>query len=177
MVEEIELKILNINTKEIEKKLIKLGAKKIPQRLVVEKHFDFKDNKITNKGDLLRLRKIGDKAEICHKSTKQKDSNFKINEEIEANVDNFKVVEKILLNIGLIVKKHREKKRTSFKLNNLHIEIDKYPEIPPYLEIEGPKKEILNLLNKLNFSLKQTTSDFSSKVIKSYGKNSNFLKF
>ena len=64
-----------------------------------------------------------------------------------------------------------------FKLEKLKIEIDKYPSIPAYLEIEGSKKEIENLLKRLGYKLSQTTNMNATSVLKYYNVNPNFQKF
>ena len=174
---EIEIKILNINEKEITKKLLKLGAKKISTKLIIEKHFDFNDNKISKNKESFRLRKIGDKVELTYKNSGTKDKNFKIREETEIELKDFKTMNKIIQKLGLKCIKYREKKRTSFKLNKLKFEIDKYPKIPSYLEIEGSKKDIKEILKLLGFNINQTVSFGATKVLEYYKANSKFQRF
>ena len=174
---EIELKILNINIEEITKKLLKIGAKKVGENLIIEKHFDFPDKRISKNKESFRLRKFGSKTELTYKHSLIKDKNFKIHEETETEVSNYDEMEKIIEKLGLKRVKYKEKKRISFKLEKLKIEIDKYPSIPAYLEIEGSKKEIENLLKRLGYKLSQTTNMNATSVLKYYNVNPNFQKF
>jgi|SRR3989344_2510977 len=174
---EIELKILNINPKEITKKLLKLGAKSFGERFIIEKHFDFPNGRISNSKESFRLRKLGNKNELAYKHSLIKDKNFKIYEEIETEIINYDDMEKIIKKLGLDMIKYKEKKRISFILKNLKIEIDKYPNIPPYLEIEGNEKDIKSLLKDLGYSLSQTTNMNATNVLKHYNVDSNFQKF
>lgn len=97
--EEIELKVLEIDKQEILDKLESLGAEALGEKMIRELHFDFNDNKIKSKGDLLRLRKFGDKNEIVYKEN-HKDPNFLMAEEIETEVNDFDTEEYNLLSFN-----------------------------------------------------------------------------
>lgn len=175
--QEIEIKVLKINKNQLTRQLLALGAKRLGTRFVIEKSFDFKNGTISNHKNLLRLRRLGETVELVYKSFGGKSGKFKIMEETQTEVKNFKIMEKILEKIGLRCIKHREKKRTSFHLGAVQCEIDEYPQIPPYLEIEGSKKDILNTLNKLGIPFSETTSMSATQVLKKYRVAQNFLKF
>ncbi|MFH1501030.1 MAG: class IV adenylate cyclase [archaeon] len=177
MAKEIELKILEINPKEIESKLLKAGAKKLGEKLIVEKLFDFENKEISKKGEFLRVRKFGEKTELTYKCKRAKDKNFRIQEEIETKVEDFEELERIFEKLNLKLINHREKKRTSFVLGKLKIEIDKYPEIPAYLELEGPKEEITKGLKLLGFKIEQTSALTSTMVLTKYKANPYIQKF
>ena len=176
---EIELKILNVNEEEIEKKLVLLGAKKKSDVIIKEKIFDFEDNRISKNNELFRLRKNGDKIEITYKYSKENDKEFLDHEEIETEIKDFEIMIEIIERLGLKIIKDREKRRISFILKDVHFEIDKYPEIPAYLEIEAQNKgDIKKLVEELGYSMKDTTSKTATQVLKQYEvDNSNFLKF
>ncbi|MFA5382018.1 MAG: class IV adenylate cyclase [Candidatus Micrarchaeia archaeon] len=175
--DEVEIKILNINVKEIEKKLIKLGAKKIGKNLVQIEFFDFPDEKISKNKSILRLRKYGKTIELTHKTKRKNQGKFKVREETEINIDNFENAEKILKKLGLKCINKSEKYRTSYKYENLKIEIDQHPKISAYMEIEGNKKDIEKLVKKLGFTMKDACNLTSSGVLKKYGVNPINLKF
>jgi len=173
---ETEVKILEINTEEITKKLIELGAKKIGKNLIQESFFGIKEE-INEKTEMFRLRKIGDKTEIAYKGEKEKDEHFGIREEIQTEVKNYETIKTIMKKIGLKILITREKERISFTLNNLTIEIDKYPIIPAYLEIEGEKTEIEELVKKLGYEMNQVSSLTSTEVLKNYQEDPHLQKF
>ena len=174
---EIEIKILEIDPLEIERKLLNLGAKKEVTVLVVDKSFDFSNHFLNKRKQLLRLRVLGDKFYLAHKGNMQKSEIARIVEETETQIYDAKIMESILKKIGLQIVKHREKKRTSFILGNARCEIDQYPQIPPYMEIEGSEKDILDIIGKLGYSLKDTTKMSASKVLKKYKIDDKFLRF
>jgi len=174
---EIELKILNIDKEAITNKLIELGATKAPTVYVKEKVFDFSDHRLSNNYELLRVRTVGDKTEITYKK-KSPDKSFLKCEEIETEVKDFDKICQIILSLGCFsITQDRDKKRTSFVKGNLKFEIDEFPDIPPYLEIEGPPEEIKEVVKLLGYSMDQTTNKISPEVIKSYGKDPSLLKF
>ena len=177
MQKEIEIKILEINVEEMHRKLIRLGARKIDHCLVHERIYDFPNNRIKKKDDIFRIRQCGKRTEVTYKSNSQKDEDFLEHDEYETTVANFDTMCKIAELLGMEVVKDREKKRTSYIWRNVKFEIDKYPTIPPYLEIEATKKDIKIALKKLGYSMKDTTNMASTKVLKYYKKNPNYQTF
>lgn len=174
---EIELKILNIDVKKITKKIFGLGGKRIlPTTLAAEEFFDFSDFRLEKKMDLLRLRKMGKKSYLTLKLLREK-KKYRVADEFEIEVNDFRATEKILLGLGFICFKHREKRRTSYRLGKIILEIDEYPQIPPYLELEGSKKDIDKWLKLLCLEDKKTTNMTASEVIEFYKKDPTNLKF
>lgn len=58
--------------------------------------------------------------------------------EIEISVGDFDVAKLLLEELGFFYKNYQEKKRSSYLLENgVRVDIDQWPLIPPYLEIEG----------------------------------------
>ncbi len=168
---EIELKILEINKEEITKKLLSLGAIQTTRELYIEEAFDYSDERIKNNNQLCRLRQQGKKIKLTHKGKRQKSKNFSIAEETEIEVSNYQTTKKILENLGLSSYRYREKYRTKFKYNNTSIELDEHPTIPPYLEIEGTKEAIQETLQKLGYTLADTTPLTASEILKKYEQN------
>ena len=155
---EIEIKILNINVEEIKKKISNLGAEKVFDGEVHTISIDFPEEKLHGNGEFLRVRKVGNKVEFCFKGKKE-NSQFKTREEIEVTTSNFEDTIEILEKLGLKkfhdIKKHRE----SYKLGNIHFEIDTYPDFPTFLEIEAPtKEEVKEYVEKLGYTMEQTTN-------------------
>lgn len=162
---EYEVKILDIDVKNIENRLKKIGAKKIKERNMHRCVYNLLEHK---KDSWLRLRNNGEKTTLTLKEIR----NDRINgtKEIEVVVDDFDQTYKILEKIGLTCRANQENKRISYKLKNVEIEIDFWPKIPPYLEIEAKsKKEIETIVKLLGFKMSQTTSIGVSKVYAKYG--------
>lgn len=105
----------------------------------------------------IRLRKSGDKIELTVKYIYNTNKDYNIDDvkELEIYVNDFDMANKIIEEMGYVNKKLVEKKRTSYKLNNVNIEIDEWPLISPYVEIEGKnREEIYNVAYELGFDKK-----------------------
>jgi len=168
MHKEIELKVLEIDVKEIQRKLVQLGAKKVEDCIIRDRIFDFSDRRIEKKGDVLRVRQQGNKTVLTYKAGTKKKSEFKEADEHETCVDDFDTVCSVLKHLGLEAWIRIEKRRISYIHGKTKIEIDKYPTIPAYLEIEGSKEAIMNVLKKLGYTMKDTTTMSSTYVLKHY---------
>jgi len=174
---EIEVKVLNIDVKAIERKLRSFGVKKIKSNeLMKEMIFDYPDYRIKKGENLLRLRKIGHDNILTFKHSVEKQK-FRVAEEYELKVDDGEKMKSIFFGLGLILTKTREKKRTTYKFGNVFFEIDRYPQIPTYLELEGPKVEINNWIKRLEIDPKRVTNMNVSEVIRFYGIEEDGLVF
>ncbi|MEV4602107.1 hypothetical protein AB0K15_32520 [Amycolatopsis sp. NPDC049253] len=72
--------------------------------------------------------------------------------------------------LGLTPKSHQENRRTSFELDGVQLEIDEWPRIPPYLEIEaGPATDVIRIAGLLGYTEDQLTSENTTKVYSHYG--------
>lgn len=102
----------------------------------------------------IRLRQSGDEIEATVKYIYNTKKDYNIDEvkEIEINVSDFNTANKLFEEMGYVNKKLVEKKRSSYELNEVKIEIDEWPLIPPYIEIEGKnEKEIYQVLQLLGY--------------------------
>jgi len=140
--EEKEVKFLNIDPTLIQKKLKKIGAKFCFDLIYKRKVFDYPDLRLDKNGAWVRVREEGDKIKMSFKKRIGMGDGGAINdkgmEEIEIEVDDFNKAAKILLNIGLIEKHYTENRRIRYKLNNIEFDIDFWPKLKPFLEIEAP---------------------------------------
>ena len=141
IMKEIEIKIIEIDRKRVEDNLGTLGAAKTFDGDVETWFFDFQDNTITRARNLLRLRRIGDKADLAFKKFVESQS-AKVRNEYEVSISDFETMRLILESVGLISTWRMEKHRTSYALSaGVHVDIDKYSgdfsHIPELMEIEG----------------------------------------
>ena len=169
---EFEVKILGINVNKIISKLNSLGARKIGEKQQRRFVYDFTPKK---KNSWLRLRTDGQKTTLTLKEIK----NHKIDgtKELEISVDNFDATNLLLKKLGYIPKGYQENKRISYTLKDVEIEIDFWPHIPAYLEIEGKSvKDVEKIIKLLGFTLAQTTSINTEKVYKKYGIDLSSIK-
>ncbi|MFA7302772.1 MAG: CYTH domain-containing protein [Candidatus Paceibacterota bacterium] len=142
MAHEIETKVLDIDAESVAATLASLGAEKTQDtRLVV----DWYHEKGTKEGEdpwFLRIRSNSEgkhevtwkaKSEVLGTARKHKEINFHIKEP-EKLADLFE-------ELGLEAYAHQEKGRVSFEYKDWHFDIDQYPGMPAYLEIEGVSEE------------------------------------
>jgi len=165
---EIERKIFDITPKEVSSKLLKLGAKVVFKGLVRVKYFDTKKGEIRKKHELLRVRQMGDKkVEICFKSNKRVKDGCKIFDECEFYSNDFDEVSKFFEKLGYICTCYYEKKRTEFVLKDIKVEIDEYPRIKPFIEIEAEDVKKINALIKvLGLQKNESSSETINEVLK-----------
>ena len=167
---EIEVKILEINVEEIEKKIKKMEAEKVFEGQVVSVYFDFSDKLLEKEGKILRLRQKGGKVILTYKELISQDE-AKIMDEYELTVSDFESMKRIFEGIGLLTLYEFNKHRITYKLNQTHFEIDKYPAIPAFLEIEAPDLDTINeIVSELGFSKEEVNSYSIRDVLKYYDK-------
>ena len=144
---EVEVKLLNVDPSSIEKKLLALGANKKFSGILKVRYFDKNDGEIRKKGDLLRVRQFGDgETEVCYKTNKHTKNGYKVCDEYHLSGTNFQEAVKFFEQLGYKITCSYEKRRTTFKYEDLEIVIDEYPQIPPFVEIEGINTEAIEKL-------------------------------
>jgi adenylate cyclase class 2 len=151
---EIEVKILEINSKDIEKRLKDLGAQNIFNGDMTWTAFDFADRSFSQQEILIRLRKKGKETELTLKKLLSR-TKTKISDELNIVVSDYEATKNFLLAIGLKEKSGYplHKHRISYILDDVHFEIDTFPQFPTYLEIEAKSAKIINeYVDKLGFS-------------------------
>jgi adenylate cyclase class 2 len=146
---EIEIKILGIDPNQVATKLMELGATEIFSGLVKCRHFDFPDGSIRKSHALYRLRRwegekgFDGKFEVCYKGPKEIVEGAKVRDEVETTVEDADKFEEMMMKLGYEVTMNNDKRRRSFNLGEIHVDIDEYPEVPAYMEIEGPNSEAI----------------------------------
>lgn len=129
---EIEERILDINVDDIIKKLESLNATKVGEWNQRRYVYDF--NPI-RENEWIRLRTNGEKVTLTYKNI-EKDS-VDGTKELEIEVSDFEETNQLLNVLGYNAKAYQENKRICYILNNVEVDIDFWPLIPAYLEIEG----------------------------------------
>lgn len=136
---EYEAKFLDINKDKARAKLKEIGAKLVqPEFLQKRVVFELpKGHEI--KGGWLRVRNEEDKITMSLKVVDgEKIENQK---EICLKVDNFEEAVSFLLSIGCTKKSYQETKREKWMLDDIEIDIDEWPFLEPFIEIEGNSEE------------------------------------
>ncbi|MBI2573474.1 class IV adenylate cyclase [Candidatus Woesearchaeota archaeon] len=170
--QEIEVKILEIDVNAIQKKLKQLGARKVFEGPMLASRFDTPTDELEEEGKMLRLRQRGEITELTLKKKPQgeEDKNAKVREEIELTVSDYATMKMILASIGLVESGIQEKHRISYALgDDVHIEIDTFPNLPTFLEIEAHSiKKIEEVVSLLGFTMEDTKPWSGKKVLEHY---------
>lgn len=167
MAHEIETKVLDIDSAQIEKKLAELGATRIKKTRLAVDWFRVVGTKEGDDKWYLRIRSNSEgvhevtwkaKSELLGVARKHKEINFNIAEP-EKLADLFE-------GIGLEKYAHQEKDRTSYALKDWSIEIDDYPGMPPFLEIEGSSEEhVQEAIKLLGLESNRTWAEGERKLV------------
>ncbi len=127
-----------------------LPKEKILKLINDEKLFQLMNSFETNPNKWVRLRQTNDKTTLTVKHlSKKKNQNFQYVQESEVGVFDLEQTNNVLLNLGFFYRNYFEKRRTSFTYKNAEIEIDEWPKLSPYLEIECDNDEVIEELIEL----------------------------
>ena len=137
---EYEVRVLDIDVDKLIAKLEELGATKKGEYFQRRYVYDF-NPKID--GKWIRLRTNGEYTTLAIKS---RPNETKIGElfELEEKVEDFDKTHRILQELGYEPNAYQENKRLIYQLKDVEFDIDTWPMIPTYVEIEGKDAEIVN---------------------------------
>lgn len=138
---ETEVRFLEINKDALIKKLTALGAVDKGEVMLEEVIIYDKDLKYLESRQIIRLRKNGDKIELTYKHHNGMDKGEAV--EIELEVNDLNAAVSFFEAIGFVAYRRQQKKRHSFELNGVKFDIDTWPRIPTYIELEGESLEQL----------------------------------
>jgi len=151
---EYEIRVLEINKEEIIKKLENLGAVKKGE--FEQKRYVY-DLKPVEKSKWIRLRTNGRKTTLTYKDIVNNTING--TREVEIVVDDFDKTNELLERIGFESRSYQENTRIQYILNNVEIDIDSWPMIPTYLEIEAnTEQEVIKMQNLLEINPTKLTT-------------------
>lgn len=169
---EIERKILNIDPTSLIEKLKNLCATLNFSSKVITYYFDYPDLRFKNQDQLLRVRQIGEEVEVCFKFDRSNNQNTRTYKEKQFISDSNQLDDIIdfFTSLGFIQSFHFEKHRTEYIITNTEIdgtyiqqakfEIDTYPNLDPFLEIESDSADTIDLLvNKLGLEQNDQTNE------------------
>lgn len=153
---EIEAKFLNVDHDLIRAKLQELGATcGQPMRLMKRKNYDFPDGRLEKVSGWVRLRDEGDKITLSYKQLN--DRTLHGTKEVSLVIDDFTAADSFLRAIGLDATSYQETKRESWRLDGVQIELDEWPWVQPFLEIEGSDEVVVrDAAERLGFSWERT---------------------
>lgn len=163
---EHEAKVLDIDPDEVRAVILAKGGQQFGGPKLMRRYvYDIVP------GDLskwIRLRDTGSATTLC---VKKIDSDaIDGTHEIETVVSDFEATNELLRLLGFTPKSYQENRRRSFMLDGARLELDEWPLIPPYLEIEGDTREdVVRVAQVLGFTEDQLTGENTMKVYARYG--------
>ena len=90
--------------------------------------------------------------------------------ETEIDVPSIKEANNLLEALGYSYKSYQEKERITYILDGIELDIDTWPGIPSYVEVEGKdEKDLEKILNKLGYSMTDTVSCTADEIYEKYG--------
>ena len=90
--------------------------------------------------------------------------------ETELEVSNVKEANSLLGALGYVYKSYQEKERITYFFDGYELDIDTWPGIPSYVEIEGKSEaDLEKIINKLGYSMKDTVSCTADEIYIKYG--------
>ncbi len=148
---EFEVRFLEIDVPTVKKKLIELGAQDKGEVLLRETILYNEELGWRDQNKLLRVREDSRGVEVTYKHQPKVVTMGSL--EIEFRADSAQRAVDLFEAIGLTAFRRQEKKRHTFALNGCVLDIDTWPKVPAYLEIEGAaEEEIKAVALSLGFS-------------------------
>jgi adenylate cyclase class 2 len=163
---EIEVRFLEIDKDALVARLGELGARDEGEVMLDEVICYDKDLTWQNGGTkILRVRKAGEAITLSFKDRQNGDT-VDGTEEVELTVSDFDTAVTFLERLGYPAYRHQEKLRHTFVLDGVTVDIDTWPRIPTYVELEGDSEQALkDTAQKLGFDWADAVTDSPRKVI------------
>lgn len=148
---EIEAKFIELPSN-IRERLLKAGAVCVNvERLMRRKNFDTPDRRLLKTNGWIRVRDEGGKITMSYKQLQ--DRTLTGTKEVNVTVNSFDETCHFLEAVGFASYSYQETKRESWRLGETEIEIDTWPWVPSFLEIEAPSEnELWAVIDKLNLN-------------------------
>ncbi len=178
---EVETKILEVDSAAVSARLDDLGAKKILEARMTIDWYGPKG--LTHRGDdpwYVRVRSFTPGGcEISWKSLGKIEGNTRQSQEVCLGIDDTRQAGQLLLALDLEHYAHQEKDRTSWQYMQWRFDLDRYPNMPAYLEIEGESHEhVTEAIELLGLSNHTAISEGERKLISErYGLDWNQMSF
>lgn len=160
---EIEATFVEIDKDNVREKLKQAGAKLVrPEILMRRVVFD-----TGARNSFTRVRDEGERIVVTYKC--HHDDTITGTEEINVEVNNYDDTVAILKASGLKVKAVQESYRESWVLDDTEIDIDTWPWIPSFIEIEGKTPDdVEKVASKLGFDVNEAIYNSVDEVYKLY---------
>jgi adenylate cyclase, class 2 len=165
---EIEARFLEINKEELIKKLRQLGAQDLGEDFLRETIFYDRAGSWVHERKLIRIRTNSKNSIVSYKHHE----NHAIDgtKEVEFYTSEPEKVKQFLLELGFLeAMRQQEKYRHTFQLDDVTVDIDTWPQIPTYVELEGSSEVALHdAAEKLGLDWGKAVFEDARQVIEKY---------
>jgi adenylate cyclase, class 2 len=131
---------IDIDTDAVRDKLAAQGGVCVMTRTLMRR-IVFKNNDIAERGGWLRLRDEGRRITMTYKQTTSDVSAIDTILEAEIQVNDFQAAKALLEAMGFEALRYQENYREEWKLGQVTLDIDTWPGLSTYVEIEGPGED------------------------------------
>ncbi|MFJ1460966.1 class IV adenylate cyclase [Nocardia sp. N2S4-5] len=171
MVIEHEAKILGIDPAAIERRIRDKGGHKFGERFMRRYVYDITPG---DESKWIRLRDNGTGTTLAVKEITS--DAIDGTHEVEVGVDDFEATNTLLEMLGFTAKSYQETQRVSFTLDGAQLELDTWPRIPPYLEIEAATKaDVIHAAELLGYTEADLTGENTIKIYARHGIDLNTI--
>lgn len=162
---EFEAKALDIDPAELAQRIAAAGGTHVSDRVMRRYVYDITPGE---RSRWIRLRDTGSEVTLCVKEITSDAVDG--TRETETTVGDFDTTNALLGQVGFTAKAYQENRRSSWLLDEVRLEIDSWPLIPPYLEIEGDDAEqVWAAAKRLGLDREDLTSENTTAVYARYG--------
>lgn len=126
-----------------------------------------------NPNKWIRLRETDDLTTVATKNILEKKVEEEMQPVLEAEIDVASILEanEFLEQLGFAYRNYQEKRRITYFVNDIKVDIDFWPLIPPYMEIESTDEKIKETIDLLNLGDYEIVSCNTEEVYKKYNIN------
>jgi adenylate cyclase class 2 len=162
---EFEAKVLEVDPAVTGRSIEACGGRRIGEAVMRRYVYDIVPGDVSR---WIRLRDTGSEVTLAVKEIAH--DGIDGTDETETVVGDFDTMNVLLDKLGYVPKSYQENRRISFVLGDARLEIDSWPMIPPYLEIEADShEEVIEVAAKLGYDESQLTGENTTKVYARYG--------
>jgi adenylate cyclase class 2 len=162
---EVEAKVLDVEPGALSAGIVGVGGRRVGAALMRRFVYGIEAG---DESKWIRLRDDGSAVTLTVKEIEH--DGIDGTTETEVVVGDFETTNELLRRMGFEAKSYQENRRESFELAGARLEIDRWPLIPPYLEIEGDSHQhVVEVAAMLGIPEDRLTGENTVKVYARYG--------
>lgn len=133
---ELEAKYRSKDNRKVEEALIELGAQKLSEEVIEDLYFSHRERDFGDSDEVLRIRRTEGATELTYKGPRMRRVDAKAREEISVEVGDGFAAQRIIERLGFEQTYVMKKRRTSYILDKVRVELDDVDGLGQYVEIE-----------------------------------------